>query len=785
VSGSYELVMPREDRIPTSKQSALEEWHRWWEGKTRHNLCEGQGGSDHVEHAAHHVQKAGFEVAEYEWYEDQKGRKWIEHVHPIECSSVYEWVLKDNLRGLAGCDFDPGTYGEPYTLSSEGPQLQHYKLHLANIAAHNNNFEGISPMRPSLFLIKLKQLLLRIIGVGVEGFGVPLKSVGFDPDAMSMILGDQMTLEGADVTDEKKRQAFFEAIKRVRAVDRNTITKPFGIALEMLSVEGSFPTVVLDVLQYLDTLMAMPYSNEGGFLGLQSSVGSYKLGEIKDKQDLSSSFYYARNILKPWNRITKIACREAVGDLPEYPYWTFRLDGLTDDGRWIDDVAKVFGGIPAPDYPQGVRRALEQKLELEDGALDSVEEEADSTDNQLMYKLTNAVTNGVIPVTEQTVRFAYSVLGMPSPSPSAVQKAVEQWEEMKAQDGPASGPGAPDAVEQVEQMLMSSAVEVEHTAGTEDVTSRLQSLARHFKHAAEEAVHIGGDHDHDDGPVIIEHVAEHVTLLEHAEQQFDAERAEKAMDAFEDEIAEEFRSIAWEQKTEWGREFNDAITSNTVDFDEVDRAIVRYRKKYLPRYIAAARAALTKAAQEGVATQLAEYVDVADDFASDLDNDAVQQIKLRADSIAREMFNRAHGMLVDRMSEFEQGDQRVGLEVPKKSTIASQIAPRGVSSAFNRGRTQVQTALKARAQIEGLKGQAYATRISVLDDATCDRCEKLDGVSVVVGSKQYYNIQPPNKCEGRHRCRCAYVLTLSNNSDREGFERMMQKIRDNGGRLAA
>jgi hypothetical protein len=48
----------------------------------------------------------------------------------------------------------------------------------------------------------------------------------------------------------------------------------------------------------------------------------------------------------------------------------------------------------------------------------------------------------------------------------------------------------------------------------------------------------------------------------------------------------------------------------------------------------------------------------------------------------------------------------------------------------------------------------------VLDPATCETCAALDGVQVLVGSKRYRDLSPPNRCKGGERCRCVWIYRV-------------------------
>jgi len=54
----------------------------------------------------------------------------------------------------------------------------------------------------------------------------------------------------------------------------------------------------------------------------------------------------------------------------------------------------------------------------------------------------------------------------------------------------------------------------------------------------------------------------------------------------------------------------------------------------------------------------------------------------------------------------------------------------------------------------------FVVRSEILDDATCDTCERLDGLKLAVGSPMFYEKMPPNFCDGGHRCRGVMIPIL-------------------------
>lgn len=51
----------------------------------------------------------------------------------------------------------------------------------------------------------------------------------------------------------------------------------------------------------------------------------------------------------------------------------------------------------------------------------------------------------------------------------------------------------------------------------------------------------------------------------------------------------------------------------------------------------------------------------------------------------------------------------------------------------------------------------FAMRSSMMDRASCEICDRLNGQVVQVGSGEYWDNMPPAMCLGSSRCRCVYV----------------------------
>ena len=82
------------------------------------------------------------------------------------------------------------------------------------------------------------------------------------------------------------------------------------------------------------------------------------------------------------------------------------------------------------------------------------------------------------------------------------------------------------------------------------------------------------------------------------------------------------------------------------------------------------------------------------------------------------------------------------------------LAGRGATTeAFNLGRN-----LSAQRNLAGI---AQAIRTEILDTATCLPCRLLDGTVVQMNTPEYFELMPPNACDGRELCRGFYIYEVA------------------------
>jgi hypothetical protein len=546
----------------------------------------------------------------------------------------------------------------------------------------------------------LKQLLMQIAAVMAEKYGVPLAVVFEDPSwSDGTVVSDE---------DEEDIDAVYESIRNMRAVDANAMSLPGGIDIKYVAPGQVMPSFD-ELIKYCDQMIAMPFSNEGSLLGLQSAVGSYALGEVKERDAMRSAPYYARRIAAPLNRVIQVLAKSQLGELARYPRLTWRMDGMQDASAWIQDAMGVFQG-PVTDWPEAAQAVALEKLGLPPDTFVVPEGEAEieqTTDQQLIYKITNAMGAGLIARTPENIRQVHAFLNLPEPSDEQIAELL------------AAMPG--------EQAAPVANAEHEHGSGCSCC-----------------------------GPV--DNAEAGGTLIECAE--FDAEAGAEIMDRAEQQLAARFKSLGRELQTRWKVLIRDNETPADV---LADRETIR--TEFLPRYQEAVLEAV-EAIGEKAGKQLLSEIGIEGDAPFAM----TRELDLLTASVSEEALNRSLGVATDAQVDQERGDKRRSVPVLAAGTLAL-IASRVVSSAFNAARGQLIESLRERfANRTGRTMRVWAERSSVLDERTCGTCKRLDGKRVLVGSREYRNLLPPNKCEGRHRCRCVMrysvdVATL----EREGI----------------
>lgn len=357
VSGTFELQMP--ELVRDEDVDKLQELVDFHSAKIL-NLY---GGFDSfVEHAASFL-IFGFAPFEVQWWvpkaNEPDGRIYIHDLLFREQSIVHAWLFDKMLSRCVGCEFKATSSGSDdaptdFTLMMGGSKLQDTRLIVANLGARGLNIEGVAPPRPSIHYAKMKKLLVQIGAIMAEKWGVPPTYVFEDATALAAY---------AQATDPKELAELQSIIDEASALDAPILALPGAVRIGQVPIQGTMPSLQ-ELIDYCDRMILTPFSNEGSLLGLQSATGSYALGEVKERDTLRSAPYYARQICKPLNVLMRKICRHEIGELPAYPQWVWRMDGIRDNSKWVSDVQKFFPGRDLEDYPPAARDAVLEALGL-------------------------------------------------------------------------------------------------------------------------------------------------------------------------------------------------------------------------------------------------------------------------------------------------------------------------------------------------------------------------------------------------------------------------------------
>jgi hypothetical protein len=348
-------VQPPSNMPPhlASKVQDFCDWcNRWIANINRGDGLTSGGFDSYIEHAATAAQ-FGFANFEVVWDRDRSNKLRPVKIAYREPATTDKWILSRHQDALRGCMFRTGgDETDNYVLSATGPSIESHKFINVSVMRRGNNFEGISFIRPALHWIKVKELVGQMIPITAQKWGAPRERVMADPAFLSQVPG-----RGANEDDVR---ALVQVLGQLGFGD-TTHNVPDGLKVETDYPGSSMPTFK-EVLDYCDFMISLPWSNEGSLLG-QQSVGSYALASVADSKFMRAAMYMNRKVVEPIDALIRLLCRVYVGELDEYPYLGFRLDGVQDQSRWVDDAVKLFGaGVVG--WPREARVAAAEKLGL-------------------------------------------------------------------------------------------------------------------------------------------------------------------------------------------------------------------------------------------------------------------------------------------------------------------------------------------------------------------------------------------------------------------------------------
>lgn len=335
------------------------------------NHGRGRGYRKFLRHAAS-VNRYGFAPFELRWAVEEDGfvRPWDALYRDV--SSVYEWVFDERQTRLLGCIFRAVSSGGAPTVYAlpRGDTYETARLLVANIGDLGNNVEGCPPLRPTVGLRRLKELILQLYGLAWQLHGTPLA-------VLALELIDNAMAAAAKIGTKEHKAEIQTAITRIegrRSRQNTVIPLPPGSRLEYVSPQSSLPDIQ-SILSYIDHQIALAFSNEGAMLGTQT--GSYALASAKENSFLRSAPAYAESVAEAhdeWLAMSLAINHPDPDSIEEWPRYGWRFAGTQDSSRWTADVA-VLRNSGIENANPLLRRAAEQVLGLEVGSFDPVEVE--------------------------------------------------------------------------------------------------------------------------------------------------------------------------------------------------------------------------------------------------------------------------------------------------------------------------------------------------------------------------------------------------------------------------
>jgi hypothetical protein len=414
-SADWHMAYPAS--VPEEMREQVEEAGDWAWGML---LNIEDGWPQYVEDALSAVD-FGFSPFEIVWRAaDAKQRVAIRRLAYREQSTVQEWLMSARGRELLGARFQSGGDASyTYALPAFGDALEDHRLLVNTLAGRGNNFEGLPPVRTVEPIITLKHLLIQIIGVTAERFGAPILTSRVDSALVGKLAGFSVNEEDVD--------AFLDDLMELLAVDTATLSVPTGLLLEYVGAAGEMPKWV-DVLQYIDTQIAIAFSTQGALLG-QQGVGSHALSQTQDDVFLRAAPYYAQCVTKGLNKLLRRIFRAPPFNLRliEYPQVAWRMGAGQDPTTWLTSVKtlhEIALGLP----PEVLKAALE-KLDLSPDAYNDLaaqELKSAGEDQQRVYKITNALKSGLVARTPDMVRAMHQLLDMPEPTDQQIADLLAQ-----------------------------------------------------------------------------------------------------------------------------------------------------------------------------------------------------------------------------------------------------------------------------------------------------------------------------------------------------------------------
>jgi hypothetical protein len=419
VSGTWEIEAPKAITMARTKR-AMKKFCEFHNGKLRG--IKG-GWAQTVEQMASNL-LYGFAASELVWALEN-GRPYIHKIAWRSPSTVYQWIFDERQSELLGCHFRSHSGGSKldYILPAFAPVRRPWerKLLLQSLGGWGNDVEGVAPMRTVLVLWKIKRLLVQIMALAADTYGIPPLVLSVDMAQLAAGI-PAPTREDIDKT--------WNLIKNLTSLDASKFKMPPGLRLDRLAAGGAMPDL-LPMIEYIDRMMLVPFSNEGSLLGMVGG-GAYALGVVKERETLRSAPYYARIIAGPINDALRDLVIYEMGPQPDYPKLVWRMDGIEDASVWLADAVKVIGK-PLAEWPKLARDVGLEKLKLPPNTFDDYDKEREAHHAAEMA----ARASGQIPTSPDPTQQEQAAGG-------GKQAAAQEDGESVTGDAPQDGPERPE-----------------------------------------------------------------------------------------------------------------------------------------------------------------------------------------------------------------------------------------------------------------------------------------------------------------------------------------------------
>ncbi len=169
---------------------------------------------------------------------------------------------------------------------------------------------------------------------------------------------------------EEEKQKAINRLEDMRARLAPVIPLPIGMRLIYEVPTNQLPDVT-PLLEYIDTQMALSFSNNGSLLGTRT--GSYALASVLENSFLRSAPSYASRIASGLTELMRWCVLFNHSDpdsIEEFPSYGFRFAGTQDASAWFADLSKATAGADIRTLGQEVRHNGAANLGLSPTAFD-------------------------------------------------------------------------------------------------------------------------------------------------------------------------------------------------------------------------------------------------------------------------------------------------------------------------------------------------------------------------------------------------------------------------------